>query len=111
MALATKYRLKNAKDIERVVRHGRTIKGIFCLIRFLKNDLVNSRCTIIISQKILKRAVDRNKTRRRITEVIQPLMPRLAPCDIMIIVTQSILEKGFDEIKSDLEQNIKKITV
>ena len=108
MALARKYRLSK-KDIERVFKRGKTVKSSFLFIRFLENNLSYARVAAIVSSKILKKAVDRNRLKRIITETIRSGHFLERSLDAAIVATLNILGKPSKEIKRELQQTIDKI--
>ncbi|MBI2062653.1 MAG: ribonuclease P protein component [Candidatus Yanofskybacteria bacterium] len=108
MALARKYRL-NRKDLNYVLRQGKTVRNSFFFIRFLKNETGFLRIAVIVSAKILKRAILRNRLKRICTEIIRSGHFLEKSYDLVITATLSIVDKTSKEIKKDLEETIKKI--
>jgi len=74
-----------------VYANGKAIRTQSITIKWVKNDRrKRSRFSVVISKKIFKGAVDRNRLRRRIYEIIRIRLPRLNDIyDIVIIVTHS----------------------
>ncbi len=65
------------------------------------------KAAIVVSKKVAKKAVDRNRIKRTISEAIQKtIVPNL---DLVIIVKENIKSKKSPEIKSELEIALKKI--
>lgn len=83
----------------------------FFIIKKIPNQLSFSRFAIVTSKKCIKKAVDRNKIRRRIYESIRlnlkttksPQELSKTAEDIVLIAKKNILEATFSEIKKDLE--------
>lgn len=66
--------------------------------------LSNSRFAILLSKKIAKRAVDRNKIKRKIYQSIQNTLPNLLQHnDIILIPKRGILQKTTTQIQTDLK--------
>ena len=89
------YRLIKSRDIQSVLKRGRYrhISSLF-LIKWLKNDYKNHRITIIASTKVSKRAVDRNRIRRRLTNNIPGvLLQGPTNYDIVIVAKKDILKR------------------
>lgn len=110
VAIARKYRLSK-KDIEYVFKGGKTVKSSFLFIRFLENDLNYARIAVIVTRKIFKKATDRNRLKRIITETIRSGYYLERSFDIAIVTTLNIVGKPSKEIKRELEQTLNKIFV
>lgn len=48
-------------------------------------------------------AVVRNRVRRLLKEAIRPLLPRLSPCDLLIVVRPPALQAGVPGLRSEFE--------
>ncbi|OGN03913.1 MAG: ribonuclease P protein component [Candidatus Yanofskybacteria bacterium RIFCSPHIGHO2_01_FULL_44_17] len=110
MALAKKYRLAK-KDIEMVLKRGRTAKNSFFFIKFLENQAEHFRAAIVISNKVSKKAVVRNRIRRIIAESFRSGQVLKRSFDMVVVATANIVEKRTKEIKREVEQTINKIFV
>jgi len=75
-------RLKKKKDFENVFKKGKGYKESFLSVKVSPNNLKENRFGIVISQKVSKKAVVRNKIKRKIKAVI--------------LKNLDILENGFD---------------
>jgi len=66
----------------------------------------NSRIAVIVSKKVLKSAVGRNRIRRRVYEYIRAQLPDFSSVfDIAIIVSSSeLLTVPYEEIISQISQ-------
>jgi len=107
--LVRKYRLSKNKNFEKVFRDGRSVFSNEVGIKFLKNNLGFSRFGIIVSLKISKSAVIRNKIKRRLREIIRNHLFSLREnCDIVILTRQEIKNLDFWQIKERLEYLFKK---
>jgi ribonuclease P protein component len=92
--LAREFRLPKTKDIEAVLKRGRYrhVRDLF-LIKWLKNDQSNHRITFVVSSKISKKAVDRNRIKRTLSNNIPPeLLQGLQNYDIVVVAKKSILD-------------------
>ena len=90
--IARKYRL-NRENIDFILKKGKLLKSRFFLIRIVQNSLEFNRFALIVSKKIHKKAVDRNKLRRQIFESIRLNMPlnNLKKSDIVLIPKKKII--------------------
>lgn len=68
--LSQSNRLRSKKDIERVFKRGQRFKEGPLLLKALKNDSNISRIGFVVSQKVAKEAVSRNKIKRRLRALI-----------------------------------------
>lgn len=70
---ARPWRLTRQKDVQRVYRLGKSGATGFLLIRALPNRLDHPRLTVVISKKIAKKAVVRNRLKRLVRQSWQEL--------------------------------------
>lgn len=104
-----KNRLRKKKEIEKVFKSGKGFYSDILGFKFLKNDLNESRFCIIISAKISKKAVIRNKIRRRIRAIIiEDLKKIKKDTDLIIIVNKNISDFDFLELKKSISFVFKK---
>lgn len=107
--LSKEYRLKKKKDFDRVFRQGRSIYQKECGIHFIKNGLENSRFAFVVSAKIFKKAVQRNRIRRIMSEFVRLNLEKIIPnYDVAIVVRSSIKEQDRKEIKKNIIKIFKK---
>src|SRR3989338_2060480 len=71
MALSAENRLNKKKDFDWVFRKGNAVRGNFLFIRHVKNTLNKPRFGFIIPAKVFKKAVDRNKVKRKLSECVR----------------------------------------
>ncbi len=100
--------LKKKKDFERVFKQGKGIREGFLFLKMYKNDLSESRFGFIVSQKISKKAVVRNKVKRRLRAIIFKKLSKIKKgIDVVVITNIGIESQSFQEI----EKNIDKILI
>lgn len=110
MTLPKRSRLAKKRDIDKVFKEGKTVRGSFFFMRALKNSLGKGRIVITVSKSVTQRAVDRNRTRRVLSNVLAYSVKTL-PMDVVVVVTGSILEKEYEEIKAEIDEGIKQLMV
>ena len=111
MALPKKYRLTHKSEIEKVFKKGRIINSNLFMIRFLPNQLVFSRFTIIVSSKISKKSVIRNRIKRRLRETIRLNILKIKPgYDFIVITKPKILSQKLNELIELLAKELGRIT-
>lgn len=102
--LPKQNRLNKKSDLEKVFKEGRSFKNSTFVLRFTKNNLKNpARFGIIVSGKVSKKAVIRNKIKRRIRAVIRELLVKIKPGTWVVLIAQDLAaQKSFQEIKEQL---------
>ena len=102
--------LRKKKEIDFVFKGGKAFYGDYFTFKFLKNNLNLNRFCIIISAKVIKKAVIRNKNRRQIKAIFFDLKPFLKEgFDCLFIVKSTFLDKNFSEKKDIIESSFNKI--
>jgi ribonuclease P protein component len=94
-------RLTKKKDFERVFLNGRFVVTPSIKIRTIKNELKNNRFGIVVSTKVSKLAVERNKIKRRIRYIISK-NNFIGGSDVVILTTPLIKKINFKEIEDNL---------
>ena len=103
--LGQKNRLTKKKDFDSVFKQGQGFKQGFLYLKIKKNNLDSSRFGFIVSKKFSKKAVERNKIKRRLREVVKKELPKIKkPVDLIIVVNPGT-ENDFQK----LEQTINKL--
>ena len=101
--LPKENRLKKKRDFEEVFKKGKTFRESFLFLRVKENNLKQNRFGFIVSSKISKKAVVRNKIKRRLREITKEYLPRVKTgVDVVLITKPGIETKGFPEIKEIL---------
>lgn len=107
--LAKKFRLKKEKEIERVLAQGQFFKNGYLKLKLIENELNRSRFATPVGLKVSKKAVDRNKIKRRLQEVLRLKWKRIKQgYDVLLMVEKPIIKKNYQEIDEDLTQLLKR---
>jgi ribonuclease P protein component len=107
--LSEKNRLKNKKDFDRVFKKGKGFREDFLFLKHASNQLANSRLGIVVSQKISKKAVLRNRIKRRIRAVVSRKLPKIKKgTDFILVAIPGLEKKDFREIETALTNVLKK---
>lgn len=105
--LPKEYRLKKKKDFEKVLKGRNLLAKNFLILKTVKNDLKTVRIGVVVSRKVSKKAVIRNKTKRRLREAAGANIKKIKPGYDLIFFTKKGIEKeSFSEIKKDVEKLI-----
>lgn len=109
MVLSKKFSLSKKKDFEAVYKKGKRTHGEFVTVITSKNEINISRFGVIVSNKVSKKATERNKIRRRISEIIRQNLGLLKKgLDVIIIAKIQILDKKYEDIESEILKLFKK---
>ena len=110
--LTKENRLKKKSDFEKVFKGGKGLKEDFLILRFKKNRLKEPRFGFVVSQKVSKKAVVRNKVKRRLREAVRGLLQRVKNgIDAVIIALPETQAKNFQEVERAMEKLLKKAGV
>lgn len=109
MPLNKKNRLKKKRDFEDVFKKGKAVKGSFLFIKYKKNELGLSRFGFVVSAKVAKKAVERNRIRRILSEVVRGVIGSLDSNDVIVFAARNIITVPKKEIIEDLLGVFKKI--
>lgn len=105
--LPKQNRLKKKKDFEKVFKGGKIVKCQDLFLKYVPNDAEESKIGIVVSKKVSKRAVDRNKAKRRIREIFRLIDGRLkSGFNIIAVAYPSINDKEFKVIKEQIESGL-----
>ena len=101
-------RIKKKKDFEIIFKKGKSFKNKLFILRFLKNNFNQSRFGFVVSQKVSKKAVIRNKIRRRLSEIIKDNLKNIQKpennLDLVFISLPETAGKEFLAIKESVEE-------
>jgi len=103
------YRLRLKSEFKLVYSRGKRARGKFISIVYFTNNGSAFKAAVVVRKKHYKRAVDRNKIKRRLREIIR-LNKNLLPSNLWIIIhaEQGILKNKFCDIKSEFLNLCKK---
>lgn len=102
------YRLKKNEEFQRVFQRGTSVANRQFVVYQLKQKAqTNIRFGISVSKK-LGNAVQRNRIKRQIKEVLRDEMPSLyQDRDVIIIARKPVSEMNYDEIRKSLNHVLK----
>src|SRR3989344_7190720 len=93
MALSRDDRLTDKTRIARVLRFGRRFSTPEFRILVMRSPDSRSHLVIVVPKSVDKRSTVRNALRRRISEIMRPILSRLTPpADIAVIVSRGARE-------------------
>lgn len=107
--LPKENRLRSKKDFDDVFKKGRGFKEDFLYLKFAHNNSETSRFGFIISQKVSKRAVVRNRLKRALRALVRTRISRVKPgIDIVLIAISGLENKDFWELETILDKAFNK---
>lgn len=100
--ISRKYRFHSRGGVRYTYQHGKTIRDSQISLVFANNARKKQRFAVVVSKKVLKSAVGRNRIRRRVYEAIRAELTKIQkPVDcIFIIYTKEIAVMDFKELRS-----------
>ncbi len=107
--LAKLYRLTKNKDFARVAKEGKAAYAKELALKWIENNLDYSRFGIIVSLKVDKKAVIRNKIKRRIRVILKENLEEIKKgFDFLILTRPEIKKLNYQQIKEELFNLLRK---
>lgn len=105
-----KNRLTKNKDFDNAFKNGFSSFDAVLGVKAVRNDLDFCRIGIMVGTKISKKAVERNKIKRRLRAAIKNFLPHIkAGYDVVVIAQPLVVEKDFIEIKKSMHKHFKRL--
>lgn len=103
-AKAAKPRISKTRELQKVFRFGKAVHASSLVIKFVQiPGLSVSRLAFVVSKKVSKRAVVRNRIRRVLREELRTqLLPKLPIADYVIIVKPTAATYKTAELRNEL---------
>lgn len=109
--LARKNRFHGHSAVRRVYRLGKPTRTAVLSLHALRNDHVKAtKFAVVVSKKVHKSAVKRNRIRRRVYEVIRQNLSLIqTPTEVVVTVySPDLADLPAEELKKAVDQIIKK---
>lgn len=101
--LKKENRLRKTKEIEGVFKEGKSFYDQIFTLKILKNNLEVNRLCVVISAKVSKKSVDRNKLKRRVRAIFYSKKEELKKgFDFLILTKKDINNQDFLMIKKSI---------
>jgi ribonuclease P protein component len=82
--IARTHRFHGRGSLQFVYQKGRTVRGAYGSLKFVRNNRRNAyRMAVVVSKKVHKSAVVRNRIRRRVYEVVRTSVVADQPYDVV----------------------------
>lgn len=103
--LSSKYRFHSRGGVKYTYKHGKTLRSPDLSLVFAENSRGKTRFAVVVSKKVLKSAVGRNRIRRRVYEAIRLNFDKFKqPRDYIFVIYNP---KTKDLPFSDLEKAVR----
>ncbi len=110
MALPLKYRLSRSREIKEVFKGGKSFGSRFFQIRFIPAPSGFKRIAFVVGLKVSKRAVIRNRIKRRISEITRLNISRIKPGYFIVIMAKPrVADEELKNLEEDLINDLVKI--
>ena len=109
--IGRKNRFHGRASIQRIYKSGKMVRFGSLSLRYAANPRRNEyRLAVVVSRKVSKSAVVRNRIRRRLYEHVRILSTSLSgPIDLLLVVyDEGIADKPAAELRRDVEKLLKK---
>lgn len=114
MALPRNSRLSSNSEIKRVFKDGIGFNSELFQFKFLPADAGPAKFAIIISLKVSKKALIRNRIRRKLSETVRLNISKIRPGYLVVIVAKpklasKLINNGFKDLSQELIDKLSKI--
>lgn len=104
--IAQKHRFHGLGSLRFVYQNGKTVRANALSVKFVRNQRRQTyRCAVVVSKKVNKSAVARNRIRRRVYEVVRGFGDRIdGPYDVAIsIFSDEVRTMPAEQLKKTLQ--------
>ena len=110
--LSKDSRLKKKKDFEHVFKKGKGFKEGFLFVKLVRNNLKITRFGFVVGYKVSKKAVLRNKVKRRLREAVKAELLKIKKgLDVVLVADKGLEPKNLKEIKMVVTNLFKKANI
>ena len=104
------YRLKSDGDFARLAKSRKSAYEKLVGVKVRENNLSHSRYGIVVGLKVSKKAVERNKIKRQLREIIRSHLSELKTgYDVMIMALKPSVGADFKDIETQTVKALKKV--
>ena len=102
--LSKKYRFHSRGGVKWVYQHGKTVRTAKMSLVFVPNERGFTRVAVVVSKKVEKTAVGRNRIRRRVYEALRrnfELVPKKRDY-VFVVYSKEVMKMPFGELEGML---------
>ena len=110
--IGRRFRFHGYGSLRFVYRRGNTARGPWFAVKSTDNPRRDEyRAAVVVSRKVHKSAVVRNRIRRRLYELMRELAPKLkgAPDIVITVFHDSVAEEDQARLKSQLKKQLREL--
>lgn len=107
--LKAENRLKGQAAFSQILKEGRRTRGQFLLIAAAPRSTSHPRVGVMVSRKVSKRAVDRNRVRRIIAHLFMHVFTEVAAYDVVVSVVRMPSKTVFSQLEHEVQEWQKKL--
>lgn len=105
--ISKKYRFHSRGGVKYIYKHGKTLRRSYLSLIFMENSRGFTRMSVVVSKKVAKSAVDRNRIRRRIYEILRLNFDKIPKKTdyIFVVYSKDVLKmptKELEQLLGDL---------
>ena len=108
--LAYKYRFHGYNALRFVYKNGDAKRSQHVTMKYVSNPRRNlPRAAVVVSKKVYKKAIGRNRIRRRLYEIIRQELPKLkSNIDIVfIVISAEVATMDHHELESEIIESFR----
>jgi|SRR3989344_3261770 len=110
MALPSKSRLSNSSGVKKVFKRGKNISSELFQIKFIPAEAGVSKFAFIVGLKVSKKAVARNRLRRKLSEIIRLNISKIRQGFFIVIMAKpKTVGREYRYLEKDLMDALSRI--
>lgn len=105
--LSATHRFHGHGSLRYVYKNGQAIRSHLITIKYVPNaHRKHSRFAVVVSKKVHKSAIGRNRMRRRVYEIVRHELPHMkSPHDVVLMIFSSeVISLPYDELVTTVRQ-------
>ena len=104
-------RIRTDREFGKIYKFGRSTNSKNFYIKAVPNQLEHPRFGIVVSKKVSKKAVIRNKTKRRVREAAKKSLDSWKNVDLVFYIKNKLVEEPFQEVLDEVQTALKRAGV
>lgn len=111
--ISIRHRFHGYGGVRAVYREGKTVRGQMMSVKYMDRGKKSGyRAAVVVSKKVHKSAVARNRVRRRLYEIIRQADKKLTEHNdfVLTVFSERVIDMDSDKLRSDVENLLAKIS-
>lgn len=105
-ALPKRYRLLNARAFGHVLAAGQAgARDRYFSVAAVANERTHVRVGLVVSRRVSRKAVARNRIKRQIRESVRRVQRQLAGLDVVVVAQPGAADTAGDVLRASLERH------